>query len=91
MENDFLSGALGRIDGPSASDDRPEPSLPVTTQARLLGLARSSVYYRAVDTSERDLALLAAIDEAHTELPFYGARRIRNELGDRASASGTGT
>ena len=70
--------------------DRSHP-LPVTTQARLLGLARSSVYYRAVATSERDLALMAAIDEVHTELPFYGARRIRNELGDRGFRSGAGT
>ena len=31
--------------------DRSHP-LPVTRQARLLGLARSSVYYRPVDTSE---------------------------------------
>jgi putative transposase len=55
-------------------------SLPVTRQARLLGLARSSVYYRPVDTAERDLALMAAIDAIHTELPFYGIRRIRGEL-----------
>jgi len=55
-------------------------SLPITRQARLLGLARSSVYYRPLDTSERDLALMAAIDLIHTELPFLGARRIRGEL-----------
>jgi len=54
--------------------------LPVSRQARLLGLARSSVYYRPVVTDERDLALMAAIDEIHTELPFYGIRRIRGEL-----------
>ena len=55
-------------------------SLPITRQARLLGLARSSVYYRPLDTSERDLALMAAIDLIHTELPFLGARRIKGEL-----------
>ena len=55
-------------------------SLPITRQARLLGLARSSAYYRPLDTSERDLALMAAIDEVHTELPFLGARRIKGEL-----------
>jgi putative transposase len=62
--------------------DRAHP-LPITRQARLLGLSRSSVYYEPVAASERDLALMAAIDEVHTELPFYGIRRIRNELGDR--------
>jgi putative transposase len=69
--------------------DRGHP-LPVTAQARLLGLARSSVYYEPVATSERDLALMAAIDEVHTELPFYGARRIRNELRDRGFVVGRG-
>ena len=69
--------------------DRTHP-LPVTAQARLLGLARSSVYYRPAPASERDLALMAAIDEVHTELPFYGARRIRNELRDRGFRVGRG-
>ena len=59
--------------------DKAHP-LSISRQARLLGLARSSVYYRPVATDERDLALMAAIDEIHTELPFYGIRRIRGEL-----------
>jgi putative transposase len=62
--------------------------LPVTRQARLLGLSRSSVYYEPVATSERDLALMAAIDLVHTELPFYGIRRIRGELLARGFAVG---
>lgn len=61
--------------------DRGHP-LPVTRQARLLGLARSTVYYEPVPTSERDLAIMAAIDEIHMKLPFYGIRRIRGELGE---------
>jgi putative transposase len=65
-----------------------EASLPVTRQARLLGLARSSVSYRPVASSERDLALMAATSEIHTELPFYGIRRIRNELRDRGFSAG---
>ena len=67
--------------------DRSHP-LSVSRQARLLGLARSSVYYRPVPVGERDLELMAAIDEIHTELPFYGARRIRKELIDRGFAVG---
>jgi putative transposase len=64
--------------------------LPVTRQARLLGLARSSVYYRPVPGSERDLALMAAIDEVHTELLFYGARRVRGALTGRGFVVGRG-
>ena len=59
--------------------DRDHP-LPVTRQARLLDLARSTVYYRPVPTSDRELALMAAIDEIHLRFPFYGARNIRGEL-----------
>jgi putative transposase len=69
--------------------DRGHP-LPIARQARLLGLARSSVYYRPVATAARDLALMAAIDLVHTELPFYGARRIRGELLARGLACGRG-
>ena len=65
-------------------------ALPVSRQARLLGLSRSSVYYRPVATAERDLALMAAIDLVHTELPFYGIRRIRGELTGRGFEAGRG-
>jgi len=67
-----------------------EAALPITRQARLLELSRSSVYYRPVATSERDLALMAAIDEIHTELPFLGARRIKGELLARGFSVGRG-
>ena len=64
--------------------------LPITQQAAILGLSRSSVYYEPVATSERDLALMATIDEIHTVLPFYGIRRIRDELLGRGFAVGRG-
>ena len=67
--------------------DKTDP-LPITRQARLLGLARSSVYYRPLDTDEADLKLMTAIDAIHTELPFYGIRRIRGELRARGFAVG---
>ena len=65
-------------------------SLPISRQARLLDLSRSSVYYRPLATSGADLKLMAAIDEVHTELPFYGARKIRGELRDRGFVVGRG-
>jgi len=67
--------------------DRAHP-LPVARQARLLGLSRSSVYYEPVPTSAADLALMAAMDDLHMKLPFYGIRRIRGELKDRGLAVG---
>lgn len=59
--------------------DKGQP-LPITRQAELLDLSRASVYYKPVGTSERDLSLMAAMDEIHMKLPFYGIRRIRDEL-----------
>ena len=62
--------------------------LPLTRQARLLDLSRSSVYYEPAGTRKSDLALMAAMDDIHTTFPFYGTRRIRNELSDRGFAVG---
>jgi putative transposase len=57
-----------------------DAELPVTRQAQLLALSRSSVYYTPRPLPERDLQLMRRIDELHLELPFYGARKIVREL-----------
>lgn len=59
--------------------DRTHP-LPIARQASILGLSRSSAYYEPVPTSAVDLAMMAAMDDIHMKLPFYGIRRIRDEL-----------
>ena len=56
--------------------DRADP-LPVTRQAKALGLSRSSVYYQPRPASDADLALMRRIDELHLEYPFAGARMLR--------------
>ena len=61
--------------------DKYDP-LPVTGQARILGLSRSGVYYAPVSMSDADVAIMSIIDEIHTRLPFYGIRRIKGELAD---------
>jgi len=55
--------------------------LPVKRQAELLEISRSNVYYLAAPTSEKDLALMRAIDELHLEYPFLRARQLRKILG----------
>lgn len=50
--------------------------VPVTRQAELLGLSRSSVYYTPRPLPPRDLLLMRRIDELHLELPFYGSRKL---------------
>jgi putative transposase len=55
-------------------------TLPVTRQAQLLDLSRSSVYYTPRRLSDRDLALMRRLDELHLQLPFYGSRKLTREL-----------
>ena len=52
--------------------------LPVTRQAKLLGFARSSVYYQPAPVSEADLALMRRLDELHLEVPSAGSRMLRD-------------
>ena len=60
-----------------------EVKIPVVHQCQLLSLSRSTAYYRPQGISEEDLELMRLIDEIHLEFPFYGSRRIRDELDDR--------
>ena len=54
--------------------------LPMTRQAKLLKLSRSSVYYRPRPVSPADLAMMRRIDELHLEYPFAGSRMLRDLL-----------
>jgi putative transposase len=54
--------------------------LPITRQAELLGMSRSSVYYLPRPVSQADLTLMRYIDELHLEHPFMGARMLRRML-----------
>jgi putative transposase len=55
-------------------------SLPITHQAKVLGISRSSIYYLPKPVSERDQELMKRIDRLHLELPFAGARMLRDLL-----------
>jgi putative transposase len=57
-----------------------EHKLSITRQAEALGISRGSVYYLPRPVSERDLKLMRRIDELHLELPFAGARMLRDLL-----------
>jgi putative transposase len=54
--------------------------VPLSMQADLFGLNRSSLYYRPVEPSPEEIALKHRIDEIYTEYPFYGSRRITAQL-----------
>lgn len=52
----------------------------VSHQCELLGLNRSSFYYKCATESELNLLLMNTIDEINTLYPFYGSRRMVVEL-----------
>jgi putative transposase len=60
--------------------EREDPELSLKTQADLLSLSRSSLYYRPVPVSAEEVAIKHAIDEIYTQYPFYGSRRMAAEL-----------
>ena len=57
--------------------------LPKRRRCELLEVARSTAYYRPTPITDDDLRMMRLIDEIHLELPFYGSRRIRDELETR--------
>ena len=57
--------------------------LPKARRCQLLEVPRSTAYYQPTPVSARDLTLMRLIDEIHLQYPFYGSRRLCNELEDR--------
>ena len=60
--------------------DRQHGSLSIVRQCALMGVCRSSLYYRPKDTSQQDLSLMRELDRQYLETPFYGSRRMRASL-----------
>jgi len=60
--------------------DWTDRELPVSTQADLLSLNRSSLYYQPLPPSPDELWFKRRIDEIYTGVPFYGSRKITVEL-----------
>jgi putative transposase len=60
--------------------DRSNPDISIVHQCELLGLARSSFYYRAKGESPTNLELMRLIDEQYTKTPFYGSPKMTDWL-----------
>src|SRR3954452_3553560 len=59
--------------------DRSHP-LPLTRQAKALGISRGRVYYLPRPVPAADLAIMRRMDELHLEFPFAGGRMLRDLL-----------
>jgi putative transposase len=60
--------------------ERDRSVLPLTIQADLLSLSRSSLYYSPHPPSLEEVAIKHRIDALYTQYPFYGSRRITAQL-----------
>ena len=63
-------------------------ALPLTRQAEVLKLSRSSLYYRPRPVSAADLAVMRRIDELHLDYPFAGSGMLRDLLRGEGVAIG---
>jgi putative transposase len=54
-----------------------EHNLPITKQAEVLRISRSSVYYLPRPVPQADLAIMRRLDRLHLEFPFAGSRMLR--------------
>jgi putative transposase len=62
--------------------------LPITRQAEVLRISRSSVYYLPRPVPEADLAIMRQLDELHLEFPFAGSRMLRGLLAGKGCQIG---
>ena len=60
--------------------DWEHPNLPISLQAELLSINRTSLYYKPMEPSSEEIRIKHRIDEIYTKWPFYGSRRIAEVL-----------
>ena len=53
--------------------DKDAPVIPITAQANLLGISRSSIYY-VPRVDPEDVKIMNALDALYTKRPYYGSR-----------------
>ena len=79
VERDFLSEQVRSMSLAQRRGmvDREHLLLSIARQCALLGVARSSLYYRPREASGENLALMQALDRQYLDTPFYGSRRMK--------------
>lgn len=60
--------------------DSDASEVPLTAQADILSLSRSSLYYHPTPPPVAEVAAKHRIDERSLEFPYYGARRMAAQL-----------
>ena len=84
VELDWLKKNLNlSIEQKRMSIDMNNTMIPIWKQCELLGLNRSTLYYKPAAISEYNLMLLRLLDEQYTRTPFYGIRKMTKWLNRR--------
>ena len=61
-----------------------DKTLSISKKCQILGISRSTLYYQSKPWfSAEDLIIMKEMDEIYTKYPFFGHRRMRDELYDR--------
>ncbi len=60
--------------------DKTNSELSIRTQCAILDLNRNNIYYEKKELSQSEIEILHKIDEIYTQFPFYGYRRIWQNL-----------
>lgn len=60
--------------------EREHAYLSIAAQCRLVSISRSSFYYAPVPETAETLALMAVIDAAFLDMPWYGSRQMARHL-----------
>ncbi|MDQ1337352.1 MAG: putative transposase [Campylobacterota bacterium] len=82
VERDWAVGKLESLDLSNKKDlvDSKLSTVSMTRQCEMIGISRSSLYYKPKPMSEYELMLLHRIDEIYTLNPEYGYRFIHRQL-----------
>jgi len=82
IERDWAVGKLKSLDLSDKKElvDSKLTTISMTRQTKLLGMSRSTLYYKPVPFSESNLKILNRIDEIYTDNPDYGYRMIYQQL-----------
>ena len=92
VKNDFLVEKLQSLVSSKGRktfvDTKHELSL--NKQCELLGIAKSTLYYTPVKrfSSEADIKFLNALNDIHSEFPYYGTRRLVTALENEGFIAG---
>ena len=81
VENNWMSGKLRSLDSKKrqAIVESKLHKLSITKQCELLGLSRSSLYYKPVVNTSKE-AIKEHINKIYEEIPSYGAIKVYHQL-----------